>query len=83
MGLGLGRPGGDYACEPKMIYFTGRIGGEYGFYRTPDEGATIRRVNTGRQMFGRIHSVDGDKRVFGRFYLATGSSGLLYGDTEE
>ena len=83
VGLGLGRPGGDYATEPKLLYFSGCIGGVYGFYRTLDEGGTIQRINNERQMFGRIHSIDGDKRVFGRFYLATGSSGLLRGDMVE
>jgi len=82
MGLGLGRPGGEYASEPKMLYFNGWIGGVYGFYRSPDEGRTIQRINTDAQMYGRIHSIDGDKRVFGRFYIATGSSGLLYGDMQ-
>jgi len=82
VGLGLGRPGGDYFTEPKALYFVGHVGGEYGFWRTLDEGRTIQRVNTGRQMYGRVHSVDGDKRVFGRFFIATGSSGLLYGEPE-
>jgi len=82
VGLGLGRPGGDYLTEPKALYFNGVIGGEYGFYRSLDECRTIRRINTGRQMYGRIHSIDGDKRVFGRFYLATGSSGLLLGEED-
>lgn len=111
LGLGLGRPDGDYFAEPKAIYFSGVIDGEYGFYRIrpssgmePDDGyvlpmqalaiasqgkrpdilrfgecATIERLNNDQQMYGRIHSIDGDKRVFGRFFLATGSSGLLYG----
>ncbi len=83
VGLGLSREGGDYASEPKAIYFSGIIEGVYGFYRTFDECKTIERINTDRQMFGTIHSIDGDKRVFGRFYLATGSSGLLYGIQEE
>ncbi len=83
VGLGLGCPGGDYASRPKAIYFNGYVGGVYGFYRTLDEGRTIQRINTARQMFGRIHSIDGDKRVFGRFYLATGSSGLLYGEPKQ
>lgn len=82
VGLGLGRPGGDYINEPKAIYFNGVIDGVYGFYRTFDECATIERINTESQMYGRIHSIDGDKRVFGRFFLATGSSGLLYGIEE-
>ncbi|MBR3763346.1 MAG: endoglucanase [Clostridia bacterium] len=83
VGLGLGRPGGDYANEPKLLYFNGRIGGAYGFYRMRDDGTELVRLNTEKQMFGRIHSIDGDKRVFGRFYLATGSTGLLRGDMVE
>ncbi|MBP3648909.1 MAG: endoglucanase [Clostridia bacterium] len=79
VGLGLGRPGGNYASEPKALYFNGYIGGVYGFYRSFDECATCQKLNTDRQMFGRIHSIDGDKRVFGRFFIATGSTGLLYG----
>lgn len=79
VGLGLGRPGGDYAGEPKALYFNGIIGGKYGFYRSFDECAAIRRINAENQMYGRVHSIDGDKRVFGRFFIATGSSGLLYG----
>ena len=83
IGLGLGRPGGEYAKEPKALYFNGILGGAYGFYRTLDEGKTYQRLNHEKQMYGRIHSIDGDKRIFGRFYLATGSSGLLYGEREE
>ncbi len=83
VGLGLGRPDGDYFKEQKMVYFNGVIGGEYGFYRTPDDGKTIFRINTEKQMYGRIHSIDGDKRTFGRFFIATGSSGLLYGEEEK
>lgn len=83
IGLGLGRPGCDYFKEQKMVYFNGVIDGEYGFYRTPDDGKTIERINTDRQMYGNIHSMDGDKRTYGRFYLATGSSGLLCGEEHE
>ena len=82
VGLGLGRPGGDYARERKAIYFNGYVDGVYGFYRTLDEGRTLQRVNDDRQMYGSIHSIDGDKRIFGRFYVATGSSGLLYGEED-
>lgn len=82
VGLGLGRPGGVYVAEPKAVYFNGYLDGTYGFWRTLDEGASFQRINTERQMFGSIHSIDGDKRIFGRFYLGTGSSGLLYGEPE-
>ena len=82
VGLGLGKPGGDYLASPKALYFNAVIDGEYGFFRSFDDCRTIQRINTAQQMFGRIHSIDGDKRVFGRFYLATGSSGLLLGEPE-
>ncbi len=82
LGLGLGRPGGDYVTEKKAIYLCGTIGGAYGFYRTLDEGQTYVRLNRDDQMYGQINSMDGDKRKFGRFFLATGSRGLLYGEME-
>lgn len=79
VGLGLGRPGGDYLSEPKALYINGRIGGEYGFYRSLDQGASWQRINTERQMYGQIQVIDGDCRDFGRFFLATGSNGLITG----
>lgn len=78
-GYGLGEPGGDYITGHKAIYLNGVISGEYGFYRTQDDGATYTRLNTDRQMYGHIISIDGDCRNFGQFYLATGCYGLLYG----
>ncbi len=80
MGLGLGTPGGDYCRDPKAVYFNGIVSGQYGFYRSLDECKTFERLNTDRQMFGEINSIDGDCRIFGRFYLATGSNGLKYGE---
>lgn len=80
MGLGLGAPGGDYDRDKKAIYFNGTVEGQYGFYRTLDEGKSYERLNTDRQMYGEINSIDGDCRVFGRFFLATGSNGLKYGE---
>ena len=82
VGLGLGREGGNYMGEPKAIYFCGNIDGEYGFYRTLDECKTYARLNTALQMYGEINSIDADKRVFGRFFLATGSRGVLYGEED-
>lgn len=80
MGLGILRPGGDYCKENKAIYTAAVIDGVYGFYRSEDDGHTFLRMNTGRQMYGEINSVEGDSRVYGRFYLATGSRGVLYGE---
>lgn len=82
MGLGLGAPDGDYYRDSKAIYFNGIVEGKYGFYRTLNQGETYERLNTDKQMFGEINSIDGDCRVFGRFYLATGSNGVKWGECE-
>jgi len=83
VGLGLGKPGGDYFSQQKALYVNGKIDGEYGFYRSLDDGRSFDRINTQKQMFGEIISIDGDCRTFGRFFLATGSCGLLYGEPEK
>lgn len=80
VGIGLGRPGGDFLKEEKMLYLCGKIQREYGFYCTLESQMEYTRLNTAQQMFGEIFSIDGDKRKFGRFFLATGSRGVLYGD---
>lgn len=80
VGLGLGSPDGDYYKDPKALYCNAKLDGVYGFYRTLDEGKNFDRINTEKQMYGEINSIDGDCRVFGRFYLATGSRGVLYGE---
>lgn len=79
VGLGVSAPGSDYKKDGKAIYFCGTIDGVYGFYRSFDEMNTVERINTEAQMFGEINSIDGDCRTFGRFFIATGSRGLLYG----
>ncbi len=83
IGLGVGTPGGAYLGEDKALYTAGIIESEYGFYRSFDEAKTWERINTKRQMFGHIMSIDGDSRTFGRFFLATGSRGLIYGEQKE
>ncbi len=82
LGLGLGEPNCDYVSSKKAIYLCGSIDGAYGFYRTLDQGKTYTRLNTDDQMYGDIMSMDGDKRVFGRFFIATGSRGVLYGEPQ-
>lgn len=82
VGLGIGSPQGNYMRDAKAIYCNGIISGEYGFYRSLDDGKTYERINTDKQMYGEINSIDGDCRVFGQFYLATGSNGVKYGVME-
>lgn len=80
IGLGIIRPNGDYMREDKALYICGDLKGEYGFYRSLDEGKTWIKLNTDQQMFGEINSIEGDSRTFGRFFIATGSRGILYGE---
>lgn len=79
VGLGKLSPGSDYKKDDKAIYFCGTINGEYGFYRSFDEMKSAERINTDGQMYGEINSLDADCRTFGRFFIATGSRGVLYG----
>lgn len=79
VGLGVGREGGNYVTEGKAIYFYGKVNNEFGFYRSLDDCQTCYKLNNDSQFFGEINSIDGDKRVFGRFFIGTGSRGVLYG----
>ncbi len=83
VGLGVRRKGGSYYEEDKALYAAAVIDAHYGFYRSIDDGESFVRLNTGRQMYGGINSIEGDSQVYGRFYLATGSRGVLYGEPAE
>lgn len=79
IGLGILREDGDYFNEGKALYICGIISTEYGFYRSLDEGKSWVKLNNEQQMYGDINSIEGDSRIFGRFFIATGSRGVLYG----
>ena len=78
--VGLGKE--EKKSAPQALYINGILGGTYGFYRSLNGGATFARINTDRQMFGDIRSICGDPRTFGRFFIATGTRGVLYGEPE-
>lgn len=80
MGLGVIREGGNYFDEPKAIYVCANMSGDYGFFRSLDDGKTWTKLNDSQHMFGDINSLEADKRVFGRFFIATGSRGVIYGE---
>lgn len=80
MGLGLLHQDADYREDNKALYICGVIQGVYGFFRSFDEGTTWEKINDGSQQFGDINSIDGDSRKAGRFFIATGSFGVKYGE---
>ena len=63
-GMGLLREGGSYLTEDKSFYICGIIDGRYGFYRSLDQGRSWQRLNTDRQMFGDINSIDAALAAF-------------------
>lgn len=79
VGLGIcpGQP--DYISSPKALYICGRINDVFGFYRSYDQGASWVKINNEKQHFGEIKSIDGDKRLPGRYFIATGTRGLKFG----
>ncbi len=77
---GLGILKAPYIGSPKMIYISGIIDGHYGFYRSADEGKSWQLLNNEKQRFGEINSIEGDSRVFGRFFIASGSCGVVVGE---
>lgn len=76
IGFGKGRD------ELPAAYCTGVIGGEYGFYRSDDLCKSWVKINNSKQNFGDIIAICGDMREYGRFYLATGTLGLITGSPE-
>lgn len=78
--VGLGIKGGGYLGADKMLYICGWINGVYGFYRSENDGGEWIRINNDNQMYGEINAIEGDSREEGKFYLATGSRGLICGE---
>ena len=78
---GMGKAEREGGCP--TMYINGILNGEYGFWRSSDEGASFARINTSKQMYGDIRSITGDPRLYGRVYIATGSRGVLWGDPIE
>lgn len=62
----------------EVLYLCGTVDDVYGFYKALD--GDFVRVNTDSEQFGQIRSMCGDPRAYGRFYIATGSFGGLYGE---
>ena len=80
LGLGIISPESDYRKDDKALYICGVIENVYGFFRSFDDGMTWEKINNDMQQFGDINSIDGDSRTFGRYFVATGSFGVKYGE---
>ena len=63
-----------------MIYISGIIDSHYGFYRSEDEGESWQLLNDEKHRFGEVNSIEGDSRMRGRFFIASGSLGVIVGE---
>ncbi len=79
VGLGILPDATEYVHAEKALYICGRLNGTFGFFRSFDGGKSWQKLNDDAHCFGEIKSVDADKRVPGRFFIATGTRGLIYG----
>ncbi len=73
-GIGIGKGG--------VLYTSGRQSGVYGFWRSNDGGSSWLLVSRDNQHFGTVMSISGDMRTEDRFYIATGSRGLICGTAD-
>ena len=65
------------------LYLAGQIAGVEGVFRSDDAGISWIRINDDEHQYGRISSVTGDPRVYGRVYFGTSGRGIVYGDPED
>ncbi len=77
---GLGIKDEKYIGGEKMLYISGVINGEYGFYRSADEGRSWEKLNDDKHLFGEVNSIEGDSRKKGRFFIGSGSMGAVVGE---
>ena len=81
IGVGFGKP--DEGSDIPVIFTSGVIDGQYGFWRSRDYGNSFELISDDNQHYGTVKSISGDPREFGTFYIATGSRGLFCGREAE
>jgi hypothetical protein len=74
-GFGKAAPDSSYPT----LFAAGFVNGVYALWRSTNEGASWERVGKfPRNSLDYVKDIDGDKTVFGRFYMAFGGSGFGY-----
>lgn len=79
LGFGKNATGQSYPA----IYYIGTNSGQYGIFRSIDQGVTWARINDDLHQFGNIgREITGDPRVYGRVYLASNGRGVIVGEDQ-
>ena len=73
--LGKAAPGAAYSAA---VYVVGVIDGQWGIYRSDDEGATWKRFNDDAHQYGGIGVMAADWNTYGRIYFSGTGRGMLY-----
>jgi hypothetical protein len=76
VGVGMAAPGQTYPA----IFVGGTVGGQNGFFRSDDQGATWIEISDLAHQYGWVTVIQGDPRVYGRLYVGTNGRGILYAD---
>ncbi|HWD40954.1 MAG TPA: xyloglucanase [Fimbriimonas sp.] len=76
IGFGKAAPGKSYPT----IFLNGKIQGQYGVFRSDDEGATWVVITDKDHEYGTRGVVIGDPRIYGRVYMGTNGRGVFYAD---
>jgi hypothetical protein len=79
-GVGFGKAAAGQSHP--AVYIIGSVGGQYGFFRSDDVGATWKWINDNAHQYGWLQGnyIAGDEDVYGRVYLTTGGRGYVYGN---
>jgi hypothetical protein len=81
LATGFGKPllAGGYPT----IFIAGKVGGQYGIWRSTDNAATWKRISdypTG--IMDGVQAIEGDQNVFGKVYIGFGGVGFVYGQPQ-
>lgn len=75
--VGFGKP--QVAGGYPTLFAAGKVGGQYGIWRSTDEGANWVGMGFPNKSLDAVTAVEGDKGVFGRVYVGFAGSGAAYG----
>lgn len=74
--LGKGAPG----LTTPAVYVYGKVNGEDGIFRSDDRGTTWVKISVANFIPGNDPNIMGaDRQVYGRVYVGTNGSGIIYG----
>jgi photosystem II stability/assembly factor-like uncharacterized protein len=77
-GFGKNKPG---SSNPSVFLMGTLTDGREGIFRSDDLGINWTTINDENNNFGNEpHSITGDRQVYGRVFIGTGGSGVIYGE---